>query len=309
MSDQSVLCYGGVAIEAFIELPYQPKAGIAHIICDEAYRIGGGSANVAEWLGSWETPVRLSGYAIGMDRQGDRLVNWLKTYPSIDLSYLERRSEIDTLVSRTIPFPDGNKYLLCINYANVTLTAPNPKLLEDVCILEIAFYNRQTRGNAASMELARLAAAIGIKIVAMDLLDPDEEIVGSSEVIINSAASILEIFPEADPLEHCKDLQSVSKGVVILTDGSKAIHALDRDGTRYSVLPPSVTAIEATGAGDSFRAGIIYGLWQHWPLPKSLQWATAVSAWQVQRSLKQDNLPSIRQIAEVAEKIQVHSLE
>jgi sugar/nucleoside kinase (ribokinase family) len=305
MAAHRVLCYGGIAVEAFINLPHQPKLGIAHIICDETYRLGGGSANVAEWLGSWNVPTRLSGYAIGYDRHGDRLWNWLNEHPSIDLSYLLRSHEIDTLVSRTIPFPDGNRYLLCIGYAQVTITPPKPELLEGVSILEIAFYNGQPRGNVASEQMAKMAITKGINIVAMDLLDPMVNLVPITSVIINSAASILEIYPGVDTLKHCLNIHAQSKGVVILTDGNHPIHAVDKDGTHYSVNPPEVTAVETTGAGDSFRAGIIYGMMNEWPLAESLRWATAVSALQVQRSLVQDRVPSKEQIAKIAAKITV----
>jgi sugar/nucleoside kinase (ribokinase family) len=306
MSVMKVLCYGGVAVEAFVELPYQPRAGIAHIICDESYRIGGGSANVAEWLGGWGIPTRLSGYVIGYDRAGDRLWRWLKKYPSIDLTYLERRRDVDTLVSRTIPFPDGNRYLLCIGYAHVNMTPPTPELLEGISILEVAFYYRQERGNAAATQLARLAASKGIRIVAMDLIDPQDQLAGSTEVIINSAASIREQFPQTDPMSHCQELQAKSQGIVILTDGDNPIRAIDKDGTLYSLLPPRVDVRESTGAGDSFRAGIIYGLLKAWDLPQSLGWAAAVSALQVQRRLAQDQLPSMEQITEIAKQIQAH---
>jgi sugar/nucleoside kinase (ribokinase family) len=309
MSANKVLCYGGIAVESFIELPYQPKPGIAHIICDEYYRIGGGAANAAEWLASWGIPTRLSGYVIGYDRYGDQLREWLSEYPSLDLSYLQRQKEINTLISRTIPFPDGNKYLLCSGYAEVTLTPPTPKLLEDIQILEIAFYFRQARGNAASAEIARLAAGRGIKIVAMDLLTPDAETVPAAEVIVNSAASILEQFPSADVGEHSNELQAASKGIVITTDGSQQIHAIDRDGTQYSLLPPKVTPVETTGAGDSFRAGIIYGLLQQWSLSHSLRWAAAVSALQIQRSLAQDRPPTMEKIASLAERIEVRRMD
>ena len=197
---------------------------------------------------------------------------------------------------------------MCSGYADVTLTPPTPKLLEDIQILEIAFYFRQDRGNAASAEIASLAASRGIKIVAMDLLTPDAETVTAAEVIINSAASIAEQFPGADVGEHSKELQAASKGIVITTDGSQLIHAIDRDGTHYSLLPPIVTPVETTGAGDSFRAGIIYGLLQQWSLSRSLRWAAAVSAMQVQRSLAQDRPPTREKIAGMAEQIEVRRM-
>ncbi len=307
MSGQQVLCYGGIAVESFIELPYQPKPGIAHIICDEYFRLGGGAAHVAEWLGSWEIPTRLTGYVLGCDPYGEMLIDWLSGYPSIDLDYIQRQKGIDTLVSRTIPFPDGNKYLLCTGYANVTLVAPRLEILDGIQIVEIAFYHRQPRGNTAAKEMAKLAASNGIKIVATDLISLEDEILPDASVIINSRASIIEQYPDADVIEHSQKLQDASKGIVITTDGSRTLNAFNRDGAHYSLRPPKVVPVDTTGAGDSFRAGIIYGLLQSWPLDQSLKWAAAVSALQIQRSLSQDRPPLKDRIASLAEQIEVHA--
>ncbi len=302
-----VLCYGGIALETFIDLPYQPKPGIAHIICDEHSRLGGGSAHVAEWLGSWDVPTRLSGYVIGTDLSSDQLWRWLSDYPTLDLSCLQRSEEVHTLVSRTIPFPNGDRYLLCVGYGNVTLTPPAPELLDGIDILEIAFYHRQLRGNAASIEMARLAATRGVKIVAMDVIAPDVADLPATELIINSAASIREQTPHADIRAHGRELQASSRGVVVITDGDREILAIDRHGVEYSVLPPRVTPTDATGAGDSFRAGMIYGLHQRWSLPATLRWATAVGALQVQRSLQQDRPPSLATIRALADQVEVRT--
>jgi sugar/nucleoside kinase (ribokinase family) len=306
MSDCTVLCYGGVTIESVIELPCQPKPGIAHIICKEHYRLGGGAANVAEWLGSWEVSTRLTGYMIGDDHYGDQVWDWLKEYPALDLRYLKRQKGISTLVARSIPFPDGNKYLLCSDFASAAMVPPSSELLDNIQILEIAFYYRNPRGNAAATELAKMAHTKGIKIVAMDVLSPTDETLPFADVAINSVASIVEQYPDANILEHSQTLQRVSKGIVITTDGSQPIDAIDRDRARYSLIPPQVSVTETTGAGDSFRAGIIYGLLQKWPLERSLQWAAAVGALQVQRSLDQDQPPSKEKIANLAEQIKVY---
>ncbi len=300
-----VLCYGGIALETVIDLPYQPKPGIAHIICEEHSRLGGGSAHVAEWLSSLGIPTRLSGYVLGNDPGGDQIWRWLSQYPNLDLSRLQRADEVQTLVSRTIPFPNGDKYLLCVGYAHVTVTPPAPELLEGVEILEIAFYHRQERGNAAAAEMAHLAAARGVKIVAMDVIAPDEFGLPAVDVIINSAASIREEFPAADIRAHTRALQARNGGIVIVTDGEHELLAIDRSGAAHTVLPPTVIPTDTTGAGDSFRAGIIYGLTQGWSLPDSLRWAAAVGALQVQRSLSQDAPPARDKIVALASRIEI----
>ncbi|MBL8095718.1 MAG: carbohydrate kinase family protein [Anaerolineales bacterium] len=302
-----VLCYGGIALETVIDLPYQPKPGIAHIICEEHSRLGGGSAHVAEWLSSWGIPTRLSGYVLGRDPAGDQIWHWLSRYRDLDLSRLQRAEAVQTLVSRTIPFPNGDKYLLCVGYAHVTVTPPTPDLLEDVDILEIAFYHRQERGNAAAAEMAHLAAARGVKIVAMDVISPDAFELPAVDVIINSAASIRDEFPAADIRAHSRALQARNGGIVIVTDGGHELLAIDQTGVEYTLLPPIVTPTDTTGAGDSFRAGMIYGVKQGWTLPESLRWAAAVGALQVQRSLSQDAPASHDTIAALANRIEVRS--
>ncbi len=142
----------------------------------------------------------------------------------------------------------------------------------------------------------------------MDLLDPQDPLVPAADTIINSAASIVEQYPGADTLEHSRRLQAAGKSIVITTDGNRAIHALDRDGAYYTLLPPQVVPIDTTGAGDSFRAGIIFGMLQEWPLPESLRWAAAVSALQVQRSLSQDHPPSQQRISSLAQQIDVRKV-
>jgi sugar/nucleoside kinase (ribokinase family) len=304
----NVLCYGGIAIESIIVLPYQPKPGIAHIICEEQYRLGGGAANVAEWLGSWAVPTRLSGNVIGYDQYGDKIWNWLNDYPVIDLQFLKRGHEINTLISRSIPFPDGNRYLLCSDFANASFVPPVPKMLKNIQVLDIAFYNRNLKGNAAAAEIGKLAHAKGISIVAMDVISTSNDTLPLADIIINSASSIIEHYPSINVLEHSKDLQSINKGIVITTDGSHKLTAIDKDGTLYSLLPPKVLPTDTTGAGDSFRAGIIYGHLKGWSLARSLKWAAAVGALQVQRSFFQEPPPSKRKIASIAKDIEVQRI-
>lgn len=300
-----VLCYGGIAVDAIVKLPYQPKPGITHIIVEEFYRLGGGAANVTEWLAHWDIPTRLSGALLGCDQYGDLAWNVLTAFPAIDLQFLQRDRAVSTLIARSIPFPDGNTYLFCSDFAKAPLVPPSLAMLQGIEVLEVAFYYGSPRANAASIELADLARVQGIKIVAMDIVSTDHPTLPIADIIINSAASVVEQNPGADLIEHSKALQGINRGIVITTDGGRAIHALDRDGTHYVVQPPQVQVTDATGAGDSFRAGIIYSHLNGWALPQALQWATAVGAWQVQRGFSQDQLPTIAKIAEVARHIEI----
>jgi len=95
---------------------------------------------------------------------------------------------------------------------------------------------------------------------------------------------------------------------MITTDGNRKIIALHKDGAFYSLLPPKVQPTDATGAGDSFRAGMIYGHLKGWPLACSLKWAAAVGVLQVQRPFFQEKPPSKQKITDIAKTIEVHKI-
>jgi len=69
---------------------------------------------------------------------------------------------------------------------------------------------------------------------------------------------------------------------------------------RHPRTPPQVEAVDATGAGDAFRAGLIYGLLQGWTLAESAIWGTAAGALKVQRVGAASDLPSREDVASLA---------
>ena len=305
MKDKVVLCYGGIAMDSVVILPYAPKPGIAHIICEEYNRLGGGAAHVAEWLGSWNIPTRLAGYALGNDQYGAQLWKWLQHYPAIDLSHVLQGDEWKTLVSRSIPMPDGNRYLLCSDYAKAGFSPVTEALFQDVKLLEAAFYYRNEHGNEIADIVVRMAYERRIPITAMDIVLPEQPSARLAGIILNSAASIREQIGDFQTEAYCRKMHEVNHGVVIVTDGSRPVLTIDEDGSMFSAQPPTVVTTDTTGAGDSFRAGMIYGVRHGWPLERSLRWAVAVSALQVQRPLDQRDLPSEAQIAALAETIEL----
>lgn len=56
-----------------------------------------------------------------------------------------------------------------------------------------------------------------------------------------------------------RGLHQLGPETVIITNGEKSVHALQRD-IMYSLIPPKVKIIHTAGAGDAFTAGFLAGL-------------------------------------------------
>jgi sugar/nucleoside kinase (ribokinase family) len=106
-----------------------------------------------------------------------------------------------------------------------------------------------------------------------------------------------------DVRQHARKLQSISKGIIITTDGPRAVHALDAQGNSFTIQPPNVAAVDATGAGDAFRAGLLYGLLRGFDLPRSLCWAVACGSLKVQNLGAATTLPDFREIESLANQL------
>lgn len=150
-------------------------------------------------------------------------------------------------------------------------------------------------------ELALLAAttarSLGIPVTS-DL----EHVSGSVEQLIAQVTvPIFEqhlperITGDSDPEAALRKLRRLNDGVLVMTRGEAGAVALD--GDIFHASPAfDVKVIDATGAGDVFRAGFIYGLLQRWPVPKTLRFANAAAGLSC---TKLGAMPSVPPLAEV----------
>ena len=100
---------------------------------------------------------------------------------------------------------------------------------------------------------------------------------------------------ERDPERSLKKLRRLNGGVLVMTRGDQGSVALE--GEAFHVAPAfTVKVVDATGAGDVFRAGFIYGLLQGWAVPDVLRFANAAAAVSCTRL---GAIPSVPTLAEV----------
>ena len=87
----------------------------------------------------------------------------------------------------------------------------------------------------------------------------------------------LRLTGERDPERALRKLRRLNEGTLVMTLAEEGAVALDGDA--FHTAPAyAVKVVDATGAGDVFRAGFIYGLLQRWPVPEILRFANATAA-------------------------------
>ncbi len=80
-----------------------------------------------------------------------------------------------------------------------------------------------------------------------------------------------------EPAAVASWLREHGAGAVVLKCGADGCF-VSADDFEGAVAAPSVTAVDGTGAGDAFVAGLLYGRLQSWPLERCARFANGVGA-------------------------------
>ena len=294
-----VLCYGEIGIDNIIQADGLPSPENAIFPTSDSYHGGGAAANTAVWLAALGVDINLSGNAIGHDDYGELILERLRQHDRIDLSLVEQRRGVTTPFTRAIVTPDGERSFLIFWYPQAPKVQLTNEMLQGIQYLALDLY-----GGPERLETARLAFGSGVSTTIGDVIWPDHPALPFTSIATNSGAYIRQSFPHVDIRQHARKLQSISRGIVITTDGPHTVHALDAQGNGFTIQPPAVTALDATGAGDAFRAGLLYGLLHSFDLPRSVCWGVAAGALKVQSLGAATTLPTFDEIEALANSLQ-----
>ncbi|MCL2465703.1 MAG: carbohydrate kinase [Micrococcales bacterium] len=88
-----------------------------------------------------------------------------------------------------------------------------------------------------------------------------EHLVTMCDVVKASAEDLAWLLPDEDPADVATRWASAGPGLVVVTLGSAGALAVTAAGAKVRTAAPHVTVADTVGAGDSFMAGLIDGLW------------------------------------------------
>ena len=298
MEKLSVFCYGEVGVDNIIQADQLPSPEIAVFPQAESYHIGGAAANTAVWLARMGVPVGLSGNIIGDDLYGRQLQGWLAQHKRLDLAALEIVPGTTTPFTRAIVTPDGERSFLIFYYPQTPKSAFSLDMLKGAGFLALDLY-----GGPERVQSARAAHNAGVRTTIGDVIWPEHKALPVTDIVTNSGSYIRNVFPGVDVHQHARSLQAINKGIVITTDGGDEVFAIDRDGSAFVARPPKVEVVDATGAGDAFRAGLLYGLDKGLSLAESVCWGMATGSLKVGHVGAATTLPTFAEIEKLAKSL------
>ncbi len=183
-------------------------------------------------------------------------------------AHVERDMRTVTPICHIHITPDGERTIIALR-EGTTAAPPPPAAIAAAQIVSVSRYGLHTA------EVAQAARQLDRLVVVGDAFDPAEPLTQAADVIVTSAALLGSNLPE-----RAAALHRVRGAPVFVTAGSQPARVLVA-GQWHAITPPAQIVADTTGAGDIFRAGVVYGLWQGWDWPAILAFAAHAAAEQI----------------------------
>jgi sugar/nucleoside kinase (ribokinase family) len=289
-----VVCYGTISVDNITHVPRLPNPRRDVTANYEYDDVGGEALRVAMPLAQWGLRVLVSGNVIGEDRKAEFILDELANYPAIETCYVRRSPSVVTPFSRILVTPDGERSRIAYHYDQTPKEELTQAMMQQGRLLSVDAYGRSERDRAAAV-----ARDLGRQVISADAIWPQYPLAGLSDVVIISSIYLQANFPGVFEYDHALELQSMGAGVVIITDGPRPVLVVRADGSFFDVEPYHLDRVtDTSGAGNVFKAGIIYGwLKPLWPLEHKVDFACAAAGLFCQRTEGNAPPPTLDEIA------------
>jgi sugar/nucleoside kinase (ribokinase family) len=222
--------------------------------------------------------VAVSGHTIGDDTTGERLLAQIARFPNIDTRYLVRQTGLDSMYCRILVNPEGERAIIGVNVEGNPQTHLAPEDVARFRLVTLDLYGGEER-----VEIARMAHQAGLPVIVGDLRSTDHPVLPYTAVALASAAEIRREYPGWTADQFARRVQESGALQVVVTDGAHDTRVYDHDQPVAAITPPRVEVVDTTGAGDAFRAGIVYGCLHGWSLAETAALGVAAGSLSIQQ--------------------------
>jgi sugar/nucleoside kinase (ribokinase family) len=253
-----------------MSVPRLPSPGGYVEIENEATYLGGEAANTAVALRHWGKEVRLVGNELGTEIESDLLRELLGRHAFTDLD----QGEGQTPVCDIYVTPDGERTMFGRGFASMEIALDAAQLPFE----PDQWFTAEPNMSVVSRQVARAARRAGMKLYLMDFFQPNDPIFEgtfwqSSTDWVSERANV------NAQLAWVNDWIDRHGCFAILSDGPRGFVAGSPDvAVRHYATFPAPKVVDMTGAGDMFRAAMLFGLDSGWAVPRCLGFASAAGS-------------------------------
>ncbi len=285
MSGCEVATLGDINVDVLMSIPaYPPPGGDAtteHIVT----RVGGSAANTAIVLAKLGVAVRLIG-RVGKGLWADLALRALSE-SGVDIAAVQRDLSVSTGIFFIPVTPDGERTMFGYRGANARTdpAAIDRDTLDDARILHVSGYallespQREAAGRA--IELAQqngIAISLDMGLpAALNATGDIRRLLPRLSICVLGVDEARALVDAGTPSEAASAL--IDRGVQVVGLKLGAAGCVIADASRIEPVPAlDVAAVDTTGAGDAFGAGLIFGWLRGLSLPATGRLATALGS-------------------------------
>lgn len=274
MKEFDVYAFGVISTSTLhlLSQPFPAPDGYAEI--SQTYFMTGGEAlNSAIVLSQLGLKVQLDGNWIGDGPGGQKLLEIIHQY-NIDTKRLTIKKGYSGV--QEIVISDHKTRTIFGNYIDLLSSSrkwnvPQKEDIQNaniVCIDPPFHYESEL--------VAQYALEFDVPFVSIDCAF-DNVLSSDSEAIIISEEFRKRVYQGANDIDVFKEYQKRAKGMVVFTSGDEDVLFGSKNEPISHFKPYQVKVVDSAGAGDSFRAGIIFGIYHGWDKQRIIQYASAVA--------------------------------
>lgn len=267
-----ILVYGTICIDRIRRIEELPGPGGYAEVQEERLMLGGEAANTALALKTWGAEVILAGNPLGTGSDGD-LLESLLLHHGLSCELLKKGIG-ETPVCDVYVTPDGERTMFGMGFKSIGREAKPetaPYRAGDWFTIDPNF-------GEVARDAVRRAASAGMKLYLLDFIRADDPIPKGSfwQSSTDWAGKRGEIDGNLSWVEKWVRRYESS---CILTDGALGFAFGSPElAPRWYPAFPAEDVVDSTGAGDIFRAGMLYGLDEGWPISECLKFASSAGA-------------------------------
>jgi ribokinase len=295
----AALVVGSLVQDLAFKIPRRPQPGEVVVATDFGSFRGGKGYNQAVALARLGAEVAMAG-AVGHDAYGDAFLQAMRR-EGVEASRVLQMRGVPTALAVPMVTPDGDVAFVQYQGANRLLSPAHCADLPDCDVLLLQGEVPPAVNERAARVIRRRGGMVLLNPAPPD--DVSAEVLEQATVVCPNEheARVLLGRDAGEGVELAKALATEERAAVV-TLGARGAAWADAAGSG-EVAPPSVKAVDATGAGDSFCAALAVALGEGHPLPEAVRWACAAGAHAVTVSGAEPGLPTRAQMEKLLQTI------